>query len=92
MDPKKAALLAGAAIVALGSGFMAMTLFRGNSVPKVAAAIIPQQDNGPEILVATKPLPVGTIIDPTSFRYQPWPKNLVDNAYYMKGKFDCPSS
>jgi len=88
MDPKKAALLAGAAIVALGSGFMAMTLFRGNSAPKVVAAIMPRQDNGPEILIATKPLAVGTIIDPTSFRFQPWPKSLIDNAYYLKGKFD----
>jgi len=87
MDPKKAALLAGAAIVAIGSGFMALTMFRGGTAPKVVAAIMPTQ-TGPEILVATKPLPVGTIIDPTSFRFQPWPKNLVDNAYYIKGKFD----
>jgi pilus assembly protein CpaB len=88
MDPKKAALLAGAAIVALGSGFMAMTLFRGSAAPKVVAAVMPQQNNGPEILIATKPLPVGTIIDPTSFRFQPWPKSLVDSAYYLKGKAD----
>jgi len=88
MDPKKAALLAGAAIIAIGSGFMAMTLFRGSSAPKAVAAMLPAQNTGPEILVATKPLPVGTIIDPTSFRFQPWPKNLVDNAYYLKGKVD----
>ncbi len=88
MDPKKIALLAGAAVVALGSGFMAMSMFRGNPTPKAAAALIPKADTGPEILVATKPLQIGTIIDPTTFRYQPWPKNLVDNAYYIKGQFD----
>ena len=88
MDPKKIALLVGAAVVALGSGFMAMSMFRGHPTPKAIASIIPAADTGPEILVATKPLQIGTIIDPTNFRFQPWPKNLVDNAYYIKGKFD----
>lgn len=45
--------------------------------------------NGPEVLVATKALPVGTILDATSLKYQPWPKELVENAYYIKkGGFD----
>ncbi len=88
MDPKKIALLAGAAIVALGSGFMAMSMFRGQPAPKAIASIIPKAETGPEILVATKPLTVGTIIDPTNFRFQPWPKDMVDSAYYIKGRAD----
>jgi len=40
---------------------------------------------GPEILVATRPLPVGTIIDAEAFRYQPWPQGLVQEAYYVRG-------
>jgi pilus assembly protein CpaB len=39
---------------------------------------------GPEVLVATRTLPVGTIIDAEALRYQPWPKELVQNAYFIK--------
>ncbi|MDE2043481.1 MAG: Flp pilus assembly protein CpaB, partial [Alphaproteobacteria bacterium] len=52
------------------------------------AAIIPHQDTGPQVLVATKSLGVGSIIDPTDFRYQPWPKDLVSAGYYLKDKTD----
>ena len=41
---------------------------------------------GPEVLVATQPLPIGTIVQPESFRYQPWPAELVQNAYFVKGQ------
>ena len=37
------------------------------------------------MLVAKKALPVGTIIDADSLGYQPWPKDLVQNAYYTEG-------
>jgi pilus assembly protein CpaB len=36
------------------------------------------------VLVATRALPVGTILDATALRFQPWPKELVDNAYYLQ--------
>jgi pilus assembly protein CpaB len=39
-------------------------------------------------LVATRALPVGTILDASAVRFQPWPKELVDNAYYIQGKSD----
>jgi pilus assembly protein CpaB len=41
---------------------------------------------GPQVLVATKPLPVGTILGPDSVRFQSWPKDLVDGAYYVRGQ------
>lgn len=88
MDPKRIALLAGAGLIAIASTYMAFVVMRGTPAPKAVAAIIPQQDTGPQILVATKPLPVGTIIDPTAMRFQPWPRNMVDGAYYVKGKTD----
>src|SRR3546814_13375541 len=50
----------------------------------------PQLD-GPQVLVATRALPVGTIIGPDSFRFQPWPKELVDQAYFLKGETDPAS-
>jgi pilus assembly protein CpaB len=41
------------------------------------------------VLVAKKALPVGTIIDPDSFSYQPWPKELMQSAYYVEGQPDA---
>ena len=62
----------------------------GSGSAQVQAAIAPAP-TGPEILVATRALPVGTIIAPDSFRYQPWPKDLVQNVYYLKGQADPAS-
>jgi pilus assembly protein CpaB len=63
---------------------MAKNMFSGASAPQAEAkAVVPA---GPEVLVATRALPVGTIIDAEALRYQPWPKGLVQNAYYIKGK------
>lgn len=90
MDAKKIALLVAALLIAGVTAFMARTLFEGASAPVVKAAIMPEQ-KGPEILVATRALPIGTIIEPDSFRYQPWPKDLVQNAYYLKGEADPAS-
>src|SRR3546814_8203340 len=55
--------------------------------PSACAAAAPEI-TGPMILVATRQLPVGTIIGPDSFRFQPWPKELVEQAYFMKDKTD----
>ena len=83
MEPKKIALLVGALVIAAVTAVMARNMFAQGSAP-VATAAAPAP-TGPEILVATRALPVGTIIEPDSFRYQPWPKDLVQNAYYIKG-------
>jgi Flp pilus assembly protein CpaB len=87
MEPKKIALLVGALIVAAITAVMAKNMFSGASAPK-ALAIPLAAPKGPEIMVATRSLPVGTIIEPDSFRYQPWPKELIQNAYYLKGQAD----
>lgn len=90
MDVKKITLLVGALVLALVSAFMAKSMFGSAGTQEANAAAPPQPvvPDGPEILVATKALPVGTIIDPTSFRYQPWPKELMQNAYFVKGQAD----
>jgi pilus assembly protein CpaB len=90
MDAKKIALLVAALLIAGVTAFMANSLFSGASAPTVKAAIMPEK-KGPEILVATRALPIGTIIEPDSFRYQPWPAELVQNAYYLKGEADPAS-
>jgi pilus assembly protein CpaB len=85
MDPKKIALLVGALIIAGVTAFVAKNMFAGSPAPQVQAAAAPQPV-GPKILVATRALPVGTIIGPDSFRYQPWPKELVENACFVEGQ------
>lgn len=90
MDVKKVALLIGALIVAAITAVMAKSMFSGASAP-VAEAAAPQPV-GPGVLVATKSLPVGTIIDVTAIKFQPWPKDLIQKAYYLEGQPDADPS
>lgn len=87
MEPKKIALLVGALVIAAVTAVMARSMF-GQSAPTAVASIVAPAPTGPEVLVATRALPVGTILGPDSFRYQPWPKDLIENAYYLKGRVD----
>ena len=91
MDVKKLALLVGALVIAVVTAIMAKNMFAGASAPQAAAAqAVPV---GPKVLVAKKALPVGTIIDADSFTFQPWPKELMQSAYYVEGSTDSnPSS
>ncbi|MFL6721715.1 MAG: Flp pilus assembly protein CpaB [Sphingomonas sp.] len=86
MDVKKLALLVGALVIAVITAVMAKNMFAGAGAQSAAAA--PAVPLGPKILVAKKALPVGTIIDPDSFALQPWPKELMQNAYYVEGQPD----
>ena len=83
MDGRKIFLLIGALFVAGVTAFMARSLLSGASAPQATATVV-QKVDGPEVLVATRALPVGTILDATALKFQPWPKELVDNAYYLK--------
>jgi len=83
-------LIVGALIIAIGAAFGVNQMMRGSSAPTARAAAAPEI-NGPMILVATRQLPTGTIIGPDSFRYQPWPKELVEKAYFLKDKTDVNS-
>jgi pilus assembly protein CpaB len=92
MDGRKIILLVGALIVAAITAFMARSLMLGSSAP-VAGAVggAPVQIDGPEVLIATKALPVGTIIEADSLKFQPWPKELVEGAYFLKTNGDAKS-
>jgi pilus assembly protein CpaB len=85
MDVKKLALLVGALVIAVITAVMAKNMFAGAGAQQAAAAPVPL---GPKVLVAKKALPVGTIIDADSFALQPWPKELMQNAYYVEGQPD----
>jgi pilus assembly protein CpaB len=88
MDVKKLALLVGALVIAVVTAIMAKNMFAGAGAQQAAAAAAPTVPVGPKVLVAKKALPVGTIIDADSFTYQPWPKELMQSAYYVEGAAD----
>jgi len=85
MDRKKLVLLLGALIIAIGTAFAARTMLTGGSAPAAEAAA---QPTGPRVLVAKRALPVGTIITADSVGFQPWPNELVQDAYFIDGEAD----
>jgi pilus assembly protein CpaB len=87
MDVKKLALLVGALVIAVITAVMAKNMFAGAGAQQAAAA--PAVPVGPKVLVAKKALPVGTIIDADSLTFQPWPKELMQGAYYVDGQPDA---
>jgi pilus assembly protein CpaB len=61
------------------------SMFAGASAPQAEAAPVPQ---GPKVLVAQRVLPTGTIITADAIGFQPWPKELVKDAYFIEGESD----
>ncbi|MEP3420503.1 MAG: Flp pilus assembly protein CpaB [Erythrobacter sp.] len=86
MDRKKLVLLLGALVVAIGSAFLARSMFAGDGAPTAEAAVPEKQ--GPKVLVANRALPVGTIITADAMGYQDWPEELVQDAYFIEGEAD----
>jgi pilus assembly protein CpaB len=87
MDKKKLALLLGTTVFAVVSALAARSMLSSTPTPVVAASIIPQQE-GPKVLVAQRALPVGTIITADAVNFQAWPKDMVQDAYFVDGKID----
>jgi pilus assembly protein CpaB len=85
MDRKKLVLLLGALVVAIGTALAARSMFAGASTPQTQAAPVPQ---GPKVLVAKRALPLGTIITADAVGYQLWPKEMVQDAYFVDGEAD----
>ena len=91
MDARKIILLVGALIVAAITAVMARSLFMGQPAPVATAQPAPVP-TGPKVMIATKALPVGTIITADMVKFQPWPEELIENAYFVEGpKFDPKS-
>jgi len=90
MDVKKVALLVGALVIAVVTAVMAKNMFAGSGADQAAAA--PAVPVGPKILVARKALPVGTMIDQEALTFQPWPSELMQEAYYTEGSPDADMS
>ncbi|RYE50246.1 MAG: Flp pilus assembly protein CpaB [Hyphomicrobiales bacterium] len=82
-------LLFGALVIAGITAFMARNILLGAPTPLAGAAPSTagmSPENTTEVMVATRALPVGTIIDAEAIKYVPWPKDLVEGAYYVKGQ------
>ena len=93
MNVKKIMLLVGALVIAAVTAIMAKNMFAGAGAEKAAAAAATQAvPTGPKVLVARKELPVGTIIDAEALTFQPWPKEMMQNAYYTEGQPDADMS
>ena len=90
MDRKKVVIL-GALIVAIGTGLAALSLVNGGDEPAPQAVAQVVAPKGPQVLVAQRALPVGTILTADSVSFQPWPKELVRDAYYLDGEADIAS-
>jgi pilus assembly protein CpaB len=88
MDARKLLLLIMALVMAGISAVVVRGMFGGKSEAEAAPMMAAPQPTGPEVAVAIRPLPVGTIIGPESFRYQRWPAELVNKTYYIKGESD----
>ena len=86
MDKKKLMLLLGALVIAIGTALAARSLLAGAGAPKADAA--QQVPKGPKVLVAQRALPVGTIITADSVSFQLWPKEMVQDAYFIDGEAD----
>jgi len=88
MDARKLLLLIMALVMAGISAVVARNMFGGKSEAQAAPVVVAPQPTGPEVAVAVRPLPIGTIIGPESFRYQRWPAELVGKTYFIKGESD----
>jgi pilus assembly protein CpaB len=85
MDRRKLLLLAASLIVAVVAALAARSMFAGAAAPAAAAAPVEQ---GPKVLVAKRALPVGTIITADAVGYQLWPRELVQDVYFVDGEAD----
>ncbi|SRR5690554_436730 len=90
MDRKKLVLLLGALVIAIGTAMAARSMFAGAAAPQVHAVAAPAED-GPKVLVAKRALPVGTILTADAVGYQLWPKEMVQDAYFIDGEADMQS-
>jgi pilus assembly protein CpaB len=89
MDARKIILLVGALIVAAITALMARSVMSGTPAPVADAQPgQPAPISGKKVMVAARALEIGTILGPDSMKLQPWPEELIENAYYVEGGFD----
>jgi pilus assembly protein CpaB len=92
MDRRKLLLLLGALVIAIVTALAARSMFADASAPQAQAnpgAPPPAaKPEGPKVLVAQRSLPIGTILTADAVAYQPWPEEMVSDAYFVTGASD----
>lgn len=84
MDSRKILLIAAGLLLAVVlASFGKGMIFGQDSLPAAAKAAVQPVQKTPRVLIATRALPVGTILGPDSFRLQPWPAEMVQNIYFV---------
>jgi pilus assembly protein CpaB len=86
MDKRKLMLLVGALVIAIGTALAARSLMGGGGSPQAVAAA--KVEVGTKVLVAQRALPVGTIITADAIGFKAWPKEMVQDAYFLEGEAD----
>ena len=83
MGPARIALLAVAAIAAIGLAF----IVRGMVTPKRPEAVAAAAPAQPvvQVLVAKRELPIGTRLTPADLGWQPWPADALNAAFVTDG-------
>ncbi|MBP7702184.1 MAG: Flp pilus assembly protein CpaB [Phenylobacterium sp.] len=83
MGPARIALLAVAAIAAIGLAFIVRGMVTPERPQAVAAGPPPQPVV--QVLVAKRELPIGTRLTPADLGWQPWPANALNAAFVTDG-------
>ena len=83
MGPARIALLAVAAIAAIGLAFIVRGMVTPQRPEALAAAPPPQPVV--QVLVAKRELPIGTRLTPADLGWQPWPANALNAAFVTDG-------
>ncbi len=86
MDKKKLLLLGASLVLGIPSALFGLGLIRGSGSPQAIAAA--KVEMGSKVLVAQRALPVGTIITADSIGFKAWPKEMVQDAYFVEGEAD----
>jgi pilus assembly protein CpaB len=86
MDRKRLIALVALVFAVLLTGLALRSIVAGSASPQAVAAA--KVLDGPKVLVAQHALPVGTIITADAVAFQPWPHDLVQDAYYLQDKTD----
>lgn len=84
LNTRSLVLVAAALLVAGITAFMARSLL--NTEPQTQVAAVTQKVDGPEVLVASKNLPTGTLLAKDHLRWQAWPDDTLAESYMRRDK------
>src|SRR5580704_17588691 len=84
MNTQRIVVLAGAFVAAIVVAFLVSHMLGGGAQTVKAALPPPSRVATSEVLVASGDLAPGTLLTPSSVRWQEWPKANVDSSFITK--------